>query len=137
MRRIFIFLVSLWLFLPWEAFDLDAKSNFSKKYTRAFTQACQNIAILSVSKKELAHLIEYVEFFSSWYAPLTLVSNALHGTLSIQSLQFIEDLKALAKNLERKPDKLRSMGSSKLSVEGRIFYENVLHVLRDKYLESF
>ncbi len=109
------------------------QSQPSVKLERALHLARKEINRLFLTRSELEHLTEYLEFYASWYAAVTPASAELRNSLSKQALDFIAKIKKIAKPLERKPDR-RLMGASRLSDDGKKFYQKIIEELQKKLL---
>jgi hypothetical protein len=105
----------------------------SAKFEKALHHARKEIKRLHIKHGDLEHLAEYLEFYASWYAPVTPASLELRSSLSKKALDFIEKIKKIAKPLERKQDR-RLLGASRLSEEGKLFYQKVIEALKKKLL---
>lgn len=103
----------------------------STKYQAALNKAQQALQDLNVADDDLQNLIEYMEYYASWYASVTPAPVVLKQTLSPASLAFIEQVKNIAKPFERAADR-RRLGSSRLTQEGKSLYKWVINSLKKK-----
>ncbi len=127
--------ISLILLLSVTFITIEAKSR-TEKLQKALQKADKRIEKLDgISKNDLMNLIEYLEFYASWYAAVTPAAAGLREALSPDASTFVQKMKKYAKPLQKKTDR-RLMGSSRLSEEGKTFYKNVLQVLRKKITDS-
>jgi len=106
--------------------------NYSERYWKAWQDANSELQNLSLRQQDMRHLIEYMEYYSSWYAAVTPASAELTYSLPHQALDFVARIKQIVKPLEKKPDR-RLMGATRLSLEGRAFYKNFIQTLKDTY----
>lgn len=108
-----------------------AQKKPSEKFKKALAHAKKEIKQLHLYRDDLKHLIEYIEFYTSWYQAVTPAPRDLYDSLSDEAHEFVEELKTIAKVFERKP-KPFLMGATRLNPEGKIFYQRVLKSLRKK-----
>lgn len=122
----------LFFFTLFLCIEARAEKGFSKKYQTSWVQATARARRLSLRPDDATNLIEYMEYYSSWYAGVTPAPVALYEKLSPQAEKFIKDIKQIVKPLERKPNR-RLMGGTRLSNEGRTFYKNFIYFLRQYF----
>ena len=103
----------------------------SQTYSRALEQAQELIDELDLDPADFQHMIEFIEFYLSWYAPVTPAPYTLRESLSPTACTFIDELKAITKVFECTTPTKR-LGASRLSQEGKNFYNEILEILREK-----
>lgn len=109
---------------------LSAQAPTPTLLNASLTNAYYEMVQLSLTDQDRKHLAEYIEFFTSWYAPVTPASITLHNSLPQQALAFVEKLKKIAKPFERKKPR-GYMGASRLTDEGKLFYQKVIAMLKE------
>jgi hypothetical protein len=126
MKRLFFLLICSTIF---------CNQNYSERYWKAWQDANSELQNLSLRQQDMRHLIEYMEYYSSWYAAVTPASAELTYSLPHQALDFVARIKQIVKPLEKKPDRRdrRLMGATRLSLEGKAFYRNFIQKLKDSY----
>lgn len=83
------------------------------------------------SPTDTANVFEYLHYYPSWYQAVTPAPVTLVESLSHRARNLIESLKEIAKDFEIKPTP-QLPGSSRLSPEGRAYYEEVIKIFKSK-----
>ena len=134
MQRIFL----LTLLLTTLHTELNTKVSECSAYTQITapliqaSQALDEYTATCPHGADQANLIQYLNYYRSWYQAVTPAPRALVESLSPAAVIFIDQLRAIAEQFITTPE--QRPGASKLSAAGNCFYQKIILLTKSQLL---